>query len=278
MGGAGSGPVEIHGVGPVGPRASLTAAAALPTMWTMNRRAPEPGTYDRSGAWTVDHAVRALATGCAEQHRHLPPVGAVILGPESVSVRLTTPDEAPPPGWNAGDDGRTWRASLSWLRTAAVDPGLADPFPLLVSVGMIDDGRLLLNLAQAWGIVSLEGDTGLARRLIHTWSRRLSASPWAGGTRVIRVGFEPDPDFAGVDVSRLAEAVPLLNDPEGGVLLFADPPERRDLYQVNRLLAESAHRWAVVAVGADDATWRFTLDLSGTIDTGLLAEVVRPRS
>jgi hypothetical protein len=247
-------------------------------MWTMNRRAPEPGTYDRSGAWTVDHAVRALATGCAEQHRHLPPVGAVILGPESVSVRLTTPDEAPPPGWNAGDDGRTWRASLSWLRTAAVDPGLADPFPLLVSVGMIDDGRLLLNLAQAWGIVSLEGDTGLARRLIHTWSRRLSASPWAGGTRVIRVGFEPDPDFAGVDVSRLAEAVPLLNDPEGGVLLFADPPERRDLYQVNRLLAESAHRWAVVAVGADDATWRFTLDLSGTIDTGLLAEVVRPRS
>jgi hypothetical protein len=137
---------------------------------------------------------------------------------------------------------------------------------------------LLLNLAQAWGIIGLEGDTGLARRLVRTWSRRLTTSPWAAGTQVIRVGFEPDPDFAGVDVARLAEAAPLLSDPEGGVLLFAGPPERRDLYQVNRLLAESAHRWAVVVIGADDATWRFTLDMSGTIDTGLLAEVVRPRS
>jgi hypothetical protein len=243
-----------------------------------DRRSPEPGTYDRSGAWIVDHAVRALATGCAERYRPVPPVGAVVLAPEAVSVRLTTPDEAPPPGWNAEDHGRTWRAALQWLQTAAVDTSLPDPFPLLVSVGVIDDGRLLLNLAQANGIISLEGDTGLARRLIHTWSRRLSTSPWVAGTRVIRVGFEPDPDFAGVDVSRLAEAAPVLNDPEGGVLLFADRPERRDLYQVNRLLAESAQRWAVVAAGADDATWRFTVDMSGTIDTGLLAELVRPRS
>jgi len=254
-------------------------------MWTMNwqagspgdRRAPEPGAYDRSGAWIVDHAVRALATGCAEQYRHLPLVGAVVLGPEAVSVRLTTPDEAPPPGWNAEDHGRTWRASLQWLPTVVVDTRLPDPFPLLVSVGVIEDGRLLLNLAQALGIISIEGDPGLARRLIHSWSRRLSTSPWAAGTRVVRVGFEPDPDFAGVDVSRLAEAAPVLTDPEGGVVLFADRPERRDLYQVNRLLAES-DRWAVVAAGADDPTWRFTVDMSGSIDTGLLGELVRPRS
>jgi hypothetical protein len=247
-------------------------------MWTMNRRLPEPGTYDRSGAWVVDHAVRALATACAEQYRPVPPVGAVVLGPESVSVRLTTPDEAPPPGWNAEDHGRTWRASLPWLQTAPVGTGLADPFPLLVSVGVVDEGRLLLNLAGASGIISLDGDTGLVRRLIHTWSRRLSTSPWAAGTRVVRVGFEPDPDNACVDVSRLAEAAPVLNDPEGGVLMFADPPERRDLYQVTRLLAEPARRWAVVAAGADEATWRFTVNTSGTIDTGILGELVRPRS
>jgi hypothetical protein len=245
---------------------------------TADRRPPESGSYDRSGAWMVDHAVRTIAAGCAEQYRHLPPVGAVVLGPETVSVRLTTPDETPPPGWNAEDHGRTWRTSLQWLRTAAVDTRLPDPFPLLVSVGVIDDGRLLLNLAQAKGIISIEGDTVLARRLIETWSRRLSMSPWSAGTRVIRVGFEPDPTFGGVDVTRLAEAVPMLNDQEGGVLLFADRPERRDLYQVNRLLAEWAQRWAVVAAGADDPTWRFTVDMSGTIDTGLMAELVHPRS
>ena len=244
----------------------------------MNRSSLDPGTYDRSGAWIVDHAVRALATGCAEGERPVPPVGAVVLGPENVSVRLTTPDEAPPPGWNAEDDGRTWRASLPWLRTVAVDAGLPDPFPMLVSVGVIGEGRLLLNLAQAGGIISLEGDTALARRLLHTWSRRLSTSPWAGGTRVVRVGFEPDAANACLDVSRLAEAASVLDDPEGGALLFADPPERRDLYQVTRLLADPARRWVVVAAGADDATWRFTVDMSGTIDTGLLGELVHPRS
>jgi hypothetical protein len=255
-------------------------------MWTMNllgrsagdRRSPEPGGYDRSGAWTVDHAVRALATGCAERDRVVPPVGAVVLGPESVSVRLTTPDEAPPPGWTAESQGRTWRTSLDHLRDAVVDTRLPDPFPLLVPVGVIDEGRLLLNLAEALGVISLEGDTVLARRMIHTWSRRLGTSPWTAGTRVIRVGFEPDPDFAGVDVPRLADATPMLDDPAGGVLLFADRLEWGDLHQVNRLLAGSAQRWAVVAAGADDATWRFTVDMSGTIDTGLLAELVRPRS
>lgn len=252
----------------------MTAFTGLPTMWTMNeRRAPEPGAYDRSGAWIVDHAVRALATGCAERYRPLPAVGAVILGPESLSVRLTTPDDAPPPGWDAEDHGRTWRSRLDRLRDAAVDARLPDPFPLLVPVGVIDDGRLLLNLAQAHGTISLDGDTELARRLIGTWSRRLSTSPWAAGTRVIRVGFEPDPEFAGWDVARLAEAAPVLDDPDGGVLLFADRPGP----QADRLLAESPW-WAVVAVGADAPAWRFTVDPSGTIDTGLLAEPVRPRS
>jgi hypothetical protein len=243
-----------------------------------DRRSPEPGAYERSGAWTVDHAVRALATGCAQRHRPVPAVGAVVLGPEAVAMRLTTPDEAPPPGWTAEEHGRIWRVSLRWLETAAVDVRFPDPFPLLVSLGVTDGGRLLLNLAGADGIISLEGDTGLARNLVRSWSRRLTTSPWAAVTRVIRVGFEPDPDFLGLDVSRLAEAAPALEDPAGGVLLFADRPAGRDLYQVNRLLAGPERRWAVVAVGADDATWRFTVGIDGTVDTGLLAEPVRPRS
>ena len=243
-----------------------------------DRRSPEPGAYERSGAWTVDHAVRALTTGCAQQNRPVPAVGAVMLGPEAVAMRLTTPDEAPPPGWTAEEHGRTWQVSLRWLETATVDARLPHPFPLLVSLGPIDGGRLLLNLAWAEGIISLEGDIRLARSLVRSWSRRLTTSPWAGATRVIRVGFEPDPDFVGLDVSRLVEAALALEDPEGGVLLFADRPAGRDLHQVNRLIAEPQRRWAVVAVGADDATWRFTVDIDGTIDTGLLAEPVRPRS
>src|SRR5690349_14764594 len=99
-----------------------------------DRRSPAPGGYERFGAWTVDHAVRVLATGCLEWQRPVPHVGAVVLGPESVTLRLTTPDEAPPPGWTAGQSGRTWQAPLRWLQTAPVNDRLPDPFPLLVSL------------------------------------------------------------------------------------------------------------------------------------------------
>ena len=145
--------------------------------------------HEGSGAWAVDRAVRALATGCAEARRFAPPAGALVLGPESVKLRLTTPDEAAPPGWTVADQGRTWLSSLDWLRAAAVDDRIPEPYPQLVSAGMIEEGRLLLNLAQANGLISVEGDPMMARSLIRSWSRRLTTSPWAAGTRVVRVGF-----------------------------------------------------------------------------------------
>ncbi|GGK95893.1 hypothetical protein [Mangrovihabitans endophyticus] len=233
--------------------------------------------YQQSGAWAVDQAMRVLATGCAAECRPAPAAGAVVLGSESMLVRMTTPDEAAPPGWTVADHGRTWRTELRRLQDAAVDDRIPDPYPLLVSLGLIDDGRLLLNLAAAGGPISVEGEPDLARSLIRAWSRRLTTSPWATGNRVIRVGFPHDPDFCGWDVSRLVAAAPVLDVPEGGIVLFAAPPAGRDLYLVDRLLREPVRRWSVVAVGAGDATWRFTVRADGTAETGLLAEPVRLR-
>jgi hypothetical protein len=251
----------------------LTAAATGADDHLMNdRRAPAPGPHERSGAWTVDHAIRVLATGCFEYGRPVPRTGALILGPESVILRLTTPDEAPPPGWTAEQFGRTWQAPLRLLHGAAVNDRLPDPFPLLVSLGVSDAGRVLVNLAEADGMIGIDGDDTLAYGLVRSWSRRLGAVPWSSGTTVIRVGFEPDPDFTGWDVSRLADAAPALDGPDGGVVLLAGRPAGRDLYQVDRLLAEPARRWVVVAADAENATWRFTVRTDGTVDTGLFAE------
>jgi hypothetical protein len=232
--------------------------------------------YERSGAWTVDHAVRVLATGCADRPRPVPAVGALVLSAESVTLRLTTPDEAPPPGWTVTDHGRTWVSSLSWLETVAPDDRIRQAYPLLVSAGSVGAGRLLLNLAEAYGMVGIEGDLELARSLMRSWSRRLTTSPWADGISVIRVGFPPEVGFTGWDVSRLAVAVGVLDEsPDGGILFFAERPLGRDLYQVETLLGEPGRRWSAVAVNADDATWRFTVRADGTVDTGLLAEAVR---
>jgi hypothetical protein len=232
--------------------------------------------YERSGAWTVDHALRVLATGCAEWQRPVPALGAVILGPASVALRLTTPDEAPPTGWTVSEYGRMWTTPLEWVQTAAVDDRIPEPYPLLVSAGIVGAGRLLLNLAEAYGLISIEGDLELARSLMRSWSRRLTTSPWSAGATVIRVGFPSDPGFTGWDVSRLSVAVGVLDEsPDGGVLFFAERPLGRDLYQVEKLLSEPDRRWSVVAVNAGEATWRFTVRVDGTVDTGLLAETVR---
>lgn len=228
--------------------------------------------HDSSGAWTVGRAARALATACAREPRPLPAVGAVVLGPQSVLFRLTTPDVEPPPGWSFDDAGRTWWTTLEQVNRAPVDGGLPEPFPRLVSLGTIGAGRMLLNLEQADGLIGLDGDPGRIHELARTWALRLTASPWSSGLRVVRVGFgpEPAPGFAGLDVSHLAEAIRLLEQPGSGVLILAGDPRGRDLEYVEWLTGD--RRWSVVAIGAVHPRWRLTVDAAGTITSALLDE------
>lgn len=227
-----------------------------------------------SDAWAVDRAVRALATACAEQGRGVPDAIAVVLGPEIVTVRLSTPDEAAPAGWSVGDAGRTWSSTVAQVQRSVVDNSLPAPYPRLVPVGLTASGQVLLNLAQSGGVISLDGDADRAAELARAWSVRLLRSPWASGLQVIRVGFDHDPAerFAGVDapavtdVARIAEAAP------GGVLFLATPPRGHDLVYVNVLLNEPRRLWSAVVVKADDAQWRITVDANGAVETGLLPE------
>jgi hypothetical protein len=260
--------------------AALLAAAAIlfirrkrhPGSATAAVTPPRTAAYESSGAWIVGRAVRALATACAQQSRPIPAVGALILGPESVVLRLATPDEAPPPGWSLDDQGRTWRMTLEQLQNAPVDSTIAEPFPRLVSLGDTSAGRVLLNLAQADGVISLEGDAGRARYLARTWASRLTTSPWSAGIPVVRVGFDHDPadGFTGVEASRLEEATGVLDGSDGGVLVFAEAPHGRDLDYVTWLVGEKG--WSVVAVEARDARWRLRVDSAGTVESGLLDE------
>jgi hypothetical protein len=241
---------------------------------------PRAASYESSGAWTVDRAVRALATACAQQSRPVPALGALILGPESVQLRLVTPDEAPPPGWSAGDQGRTWRMALDLLPNVPMDNALPAPYPRLVSLGVTGAGRMLLNLAEADGLISLEGDPVRVRDLARTWASRLTTSPWSAGIWVIRVGFDQDPaeQFTGVDVPYLAEATRILDGPDGGVVVLAEAPHGRDLEYVTWLIGDKRRRWSVVAIEAGDARWRLTVDPAGIVETGLLDEPARLRA
>ncbi|GIE29288.1 hypothetical protein Ait01nite_023330 [Actinoplanes italicus] len=234
-----------------------------------------PPVMNDSDAWTVDRAARALATACVQQGREAPETVALVLGPETVTLRLATPDEAAPIGWTVGDDGRTWSATVSEVQRATVDNALPEPFPRLVPLGLTESGQVLLNLAQSGGVISLDGDRDRAHDLARAWSVRLTRSPWAANIRVIRVGFDHEAGerFTGVDATTVTDAARVAETSPGGVLLLAGTPRGHDLALVNALLQHPQRVWSAVVIQADEAQWRLSIAATGAVETSLVPKL-----
>ncbi|MEU6854386.1 RICIN domain-containing protein [Actinacidiphila alni] len=250
------------------------------------RTGPGPAADRRAdhGLWTVDRVIRVLATACDRENRPVPVAHVVVVGAESVRFHLRTPDQRPPAGWTADQDGRVWQAPLRRLQSAGVAESLADPYPRLVPLGRTSEGFVLLNLGQAGGLIGLEGDARTARALAQDWAHELATSPWSRDVRVVKVGFKsaaeaggsagPEATPEGVP-EEPADAAAELDEGPGGVLVLAAPPGGRDRERYQRLADEAGGRWAVVVVGrTDQPRWRFTVDAAGYVDTGLLDERV----
>jgi hypothetical protein len=246
-----------------------------------HRRSGKPGPAaprDDAASWTIDRVLRTLATSCARLGRPVPGVAAVVIGTATITLRLARPDEQAPDGWTAEDQGRSWSAPLRLLQSAAVDDELPAPYPRLVSVGDSDQGRVLLNLAEAHGLISLEGDSRLTRPLAADWVRELSGSPWSRGTTVLRIGFGSNAeDLPGVeDAPSIEAASATLDETDAGVLVLAHAPGGREPERVTALAGAGDGRWSVLVLGSPkNAGWRLVAASDGTLDTGLLAEPVR---
>ncbi|GAA3183377.1 MULTISPECIES: RICIN domain-containing protein [Streptomyces] len=247
------------------------------------RRAADPfagGLRTDHGMWTVDRAMRVMATACARENRPVPGAQAVVVGADTVRFLLRSPDERPPAGWTADPAARAWSAQLRGIQTAEVEESVREPYPQLVSLGSYREGFALLNLGDSGGITALEGDSRLARALVQDWTRELTTNPWSRGVQVVRVGFKPgtaDP-IGTTEVQHLDDAAAALSQPAGGVLILASMPGGRDRERVHYLADHPRTPWAVVVLGRGDRPrWRFTIDSRGLIDTRLLAEpVLRP--
>lgn len=236
-----------------------------------------PAAQQADHAWTVGRAVRALTAACGAEGRGVPAVHAVVVGSETVWLRLSTPDERSPAGWTVDDNGRTWHAPLSWLQNASVPESPDQPYPRLVGFGYTSQGYMFLNLGQAGGIVGLEGDARQARSLAQRWTREFTTNPWSHGLPVVRVGFPPEKSapVGTAEMATLADAAPALADERGGVLLLSSPPTGPDGDRIRTLAEAPMGRWSVIVVGSvDDSPWRFTVDSAGTVESALLDEAV----
>ncbi|MGW0431519.1 LysM peptidoglycan-binding domain-containing protein [Micromonospora sp. NPDC003197] len=247
-------------------------------------------TFDTAAAWTIDRALQALVTGAEAVGRPVPPVYGVSLEESRVALRLAAPDEEPIEPWEAVENGRVWQASLRDVQSLPVDNDLAAPCPRLVTLGTAGGVRELIDLGQATGVISLQGDSAAARELVAAWTEELSSSPWAGGVQVVAGDIRPH--LTGGERVSVRDALTLAEgegadtaytlrgggagaDRRLGVLILGSAPGSRELERAQALVNRPDAAWVVIVLGQTRYDrWRFTVAADGQLDTGALGITV----
>jgi hypothetical protein len=257
--------------------AARTGRLAIPRR--LHRRRAAPATHPDSPATaTVERSLRAIATACAAAGHAPPGLYAVVVGPDHIRLRLSSPADDPPAGFHAEDDGRTWRGDLKLLESAAVDASLDFPYPRLVTLGTTTEGHVLLHLGEGDGIICLDGDPDAARDLADLWTKELASNPWSHAVPVLHAGLSeadiasPPPGATSMPQDEQAHD----NMPDGaGVLILSRPPRESDLDDLTSLTTRDQDNWAVIALGNSPAArWRLTVTNDHRIETGLLTETL----
>ncbi|MEU6070368.1 BTAD domain-containing putative transcriptional regulator [Streptomyces sp. NPDC047082] len=146
---------------------------------------------DPEGVRLLDRSLRGLAASLATESRALPVVYAAWLSNGDLHLQLAQPAGKPPTPWQLGQDQTFWMlARADGERYEDVDT--AAPYPGLVSLGTMDDSRLLLNLEAVPGIVSLSGREADRAAVFASVAAELATSGWSDRMTITLVGFGED--------------------------------------------------------------------------------------
>lgn len=144
----------------------------------------------------LQYALGELAVALAESGARCRP-RLVRHSADSLEVLLDKPSPDAPPGWLSEGNGVVW--SLDHAINVEIDlDGPSRPAPLLVTIGLPDEGAHLYLDLEVDSVVSLAGDVEAARRLARSILTELALSPLADGNRVISVGDLIEPEAAGL--------------------------------------------------------------------------------
>ncbi|PGH48889.1 BTAD domain-containing putative transcriptional regulator [Streptomyces sp. Ru87] len=139
----------------------------------------------------LDSALRGLADALADESRTLPTAYAAWLTDSDINLQLGHPAGQPPAPWQLGQDQTFWRVRRRDIQPYEGDAGVA-PYPGLVSLGTLDNARLLLNLEAVPGIVSLAGAREDRTAVLSSVAAELGTSGWSDRLTVTLVGFGED--------------------------------------------------------------------------------------
>ncbi|WP_405924331.1 BTAD domain-containing putative transcriptional regulator [Streptomyces sp. NBC_00035] len=144
------------------------------------------------GVRLLDLSLRGLAAALAAESRPLPTVYAAWLsGNGDLHLQLAQPAGKPPAPWQLGQDQTFWMLARTDAESYE-DVDTAAPYPGLVSLGTMDDSRLLLNLESVPGIVSLSGSERDRAGVFASVAAELATNGWSDRMTITLVGFGQD--------------------------------------------------------------------------------------
>lgn len=136
----------------------------------------------------LDRSLRGLSAALAAESRPLPTVYAAWLTGGELHLQLAQPEGRPPAPWQLGQDPTFWRLERA-AAEAYEDSDTAAPYPGLVSLGTLDESRLLLNLESVPGIVSLSGSARDRAAVMASIAAELATNGWSDRMTITLVGF-----------------------------------------------------------------------------------------
>lgn len=143
---------------------------------------------DPDGVRLLDRSLRGLAAALTAESRSLPVVYAAWLSHGDLHLQLAQPAGKPPAPWQLGQDQTFWTLSRADAERYE-DTDAAAPYPGLVSLGTMDDSRLLLNLEAVPGIVSLSGREADRAAVFASVAAELATNGWSDRMTITLVGF-----------------------------------------------------------------------------------------
>jgi DNA-binding SARP family transcriptional activator len=146
---------------------------------------------DPEGVRLFDRSLRGLAASLTAESRALPVVYAAWLSNGDLHLQLAQPAGKPPAPWQLGQDQTFWMLGRADAERYE-DLDAAAPYPGLVSLGTMDDSRLLLNLEAVPGIVSLSGREADRAAVFASVAAELATNGWSDRMTITLVGFGED--------------------------------------------------------------------------------------
>ncbi|MBE1877256.1 LysM peptidoglycan-binding domain-containing protein [Myceligenerans pegani] len=229
---------------------------------------------DTSSAWMTDRALRVLVAACERGGIEVPVLTAVFIEGPAMRLRLQNPHDSAPAPWIAGDGGTTWTAQIARLQAEPASDGQLGGFSRLVTLGVGESGRVMIDFARARGIISLDGSTRARHEALRRWLGELTSNPWSGSPRVVMVGNGLPQQETAEHVAGLEQVVPELVLGEGGVLVLSQAPVAAQQELLNSRFADPRFSWVVIVLGqVPVARWRFTARDDGWLRSDFLPDV-----